>query len=116
MGKQNSDAPAPYQKAGEESRLKVAEKPPDRLAWATASASSGKSMKARRGICRDTFRRFLEDCPELSGIPAGPGPDLGERAIDANGHSLRAGDGIADPQHVQNPTPGGSGDRPRRVC
>ena len=87
----------PYQKAWVEdaSRLKVAEKS-RQIGWTWATAYGlvrRKSMKDARLDAwissRDDIqaRLFLEDCKSFAGILQTGASDLGERAIDANGHS-----------------------------
>ncbi len=87
----------PYQAAWvkDDSRLKIAEKS-RQIGWTWATAYGLVRRKALAGARLDAWissrddiqaRLFLEDCKAFAGILQTGAEDLGERAIDADGHS-----------------------------
>lgn len=77
------------------SRLKIAEKS-RQIGWTWATAYGLVSRKALKSAALDAWissrddiqaRLFLEDCKNFAGILQTAAQDLGERAVDASGHS-----------------------------
>ncbi len=87
----------PYQAAwvADQSRLKIAEKS-RQIGWTWATAYGLVRRKALRGAKRDAWissrddiqaRLFLEDCKGFAGLLQTGARDLGEKAVDDDGHS-----------------------------